>query len=183
MSNSPEISAAASAASAAAALEAYEKAVASFGEALQKLHGGQFAEALELFESIEAAITDEPALIERARTYATVCRTRLAPPRVDPTTPEDCYNDAVVLANRGECDEALRLLNRALQHESLPKYLYARASVHALKGSTDAAITDLRQAIAAEPQIRFQAVNDSDFESIREEPAFIDIIEPTPAGA
>ncbi len=50
-------------------------------------------------------------------------------------------------------------------------------------GNAEAAIGDLRQAIALEPQTRFQAVNDSDFERIREEPAFIDIIEPTPSGA
>ena len=47
---------------------------------------------------------------------------------------------------------------------------------------TEQAVSDLRQAIAADPQIRFQAINDPDFEQIREEPAFIDIIEPTPTG-
>jgi len=30
--------------------------------------------------------------------------------------------------------------------------------------------------------VRYQAANDPDFEPIREEPSFIDIIEPTPAG-
>jgi len=47
----------------------------------------------------------------------------------------------------------------------------------------DAAVRDLRQAITVDPQVRFQAGNDPDFEAIREEPAFIDIIEPTPSGA
>ena len=51
-----------------------------------------------------------------------------------------------------------------------------------MKGSTGKAVTDLRQAIASDPTVRFQAVNDPDFEKIREEPAFIDIIEPTPTG-
>lgn len=183
MTKNKEMSEAAIASAAAAALEAYEKAVVAFAEALQQLHGGQFAAALATFETIESTLKDEPSVTERARMYAAVCRSRLAPERLDPTTADDCYNDAVVLSNRGEHDEALRLLNRALQEKTAAKFLYARASVHALKRNSEAAIGDLRQAIAAEPQIRFQAVNDSDFESIREEPAFIDIIEPTPAGA
>ena len=50
------------------------------------------------------------------------------------------------------------------------------------------AVTDLndrrlRRAVAAEPTLRFQASNDSDFERIRDDAAFIDVIEPTPAGA
>ena len=51
------------------------------------------------------------------------------------------------------------------------------------KGATEKAVADLRQAISVDPTVRFQAVNDPDFERIREEPAFIDIIEPTPTGA
>ncbi len=53
----------------------------------------------------------------------------------------------------------------------------------ALAANADNAVGDLRQAISLDPTLRFQAVNDSDFERIREEPGFIDIIEPTSAGA
>jgi hypothetical protein len=69
-----------------------------------------------------------------------------------------------------------------LEPES-PRFLYARASAAAIQGDAESAVKDLRRAIAADPQVRFQAGNDPDFESIREEPAFIDIIEPTPTGA
>jgi hypothetical protein len=62
------------------------------------------------------------------------------------------------------------------------KLLYARASAWAISGRADSAVSDLRQAIALDPTLRFQAVNDFDFERIREEPSFIDIIEPTSAG-
>ena len=61
--------------------------------------------------------------------------------------------------------------------------LYVRSCAWAKQGSAEKAVGDLRQAIAADPKVRFQAVNDPDFERIREEPAFIDIIEPTPTGA
>ena len=52
-----------------------------------------------------------------------------------------------------------------------------------MQGNAVAAVEDLRQAIAADPKLRYQAANDGDFEKIRDEAAFIDLIEPTPAGA
>ena len=83
-----------------------------------------------------------------------------------------------------DADTAIKLLDQALGEDpSSARYLYARASAYALKGHADAAIGDLRQAIIIEPTVRFQAANDTDFEQIREEPSFIDIIEPTPTGA
>jgi tetratricopeptide (TPR) repeat protein len=85
--------------------------------------------------------------------------------------------------NRGEIDAAVELLDRALEQEPRSvRCLYARASAMALRGQTDRALDNLRQAIAIEPTVRFQAVNDPDFEKIREEPTFIDMVEPTPSG-
>jgi tetratricopeptide (TPR) repeat protein len=163
--------------------EDYERAVSEFSGALDLLHKGEFDEAKSKFLSIASSITDEPALTERAFTYARICDRRVEPPDSEPTSPDDIYYRAVLLLNSGESDAALELLDKALQSSpSSAKFLYARASVYSIKGNTERAVIDLRQAIAADPQIRFQAVNDPDFEQIREEPAFIDIIEPTPAG-
>jgi tetratricopeptide (TPR) repeat protein len=87
-------------------------------------------------------------------------------------------------SNNGQYDEALDLLERALQQmPDSPKVLYARASTWSLKGNAEAAVAELRRAISVDPRVRFQATNDPDFEPIREEPAFIDIIEPTPSGS
>ena len=123
-------------------------------------------------------------LSERARSYANICRGRQAPAPSAPTTVDELYYHAVLHSNNGESDAAVRLLDHALQQDpNSARLLYARASAWALKGNADSAVNDLRQAISSDPQIRFQASNDSDFEQIREEPAFIDIIEPTPAGA
>jgi Flp pilus assembly protein TadD len=89
----------------------------------------------------------------------------------------------VVLLNNGEGAAAIELLDKALQTSpSSAKILFARASACAIDGNTEGAVRDLRKAIAADPQVRFQATNDPDFEKIREEPAFIDVIEPTPTG-
>jgi hypothetical protein len=58
------------------------------------------------------------------------------------------------------------------------KALYVRASVHAMRGSADRSIHDLRSAVGFDPTLRFQAINDPDFDSVRDDPAFIDVVEP-----
>lgn len=162
----------------------YEQLLAQFVEALETFNKGDLAAAKAQFEQVAAFCDDEPVMMDRSRVYARICEQKLAPPAQEPQTAEEQYYLAVLLANEGRVDEALALLDRALlENSSSAKFLYARASVWAIKANVDAAVSDLRQAIAVDPQVRFQATNDPDFEAIREEPAFIDIIEPTPSGA
>jgi len=167
----------------AAMNEAYDKAIVEFGEAMKLLHAGNAVEARTRFEGIGRANMKEPVLAERARNYASICAEKLAGAPAPPVGAEDSYLLGVFKANQGEFDEAIRLLDQAIhERPNSARFLYARACAFALRGSTENAIRDLRQAIDAEPATRFNAVNDPDFEKIREEPAFIDIIEPTPSG-
>ena len=162
---------------------AFEAALAEYTGALQLMQGGDFGAAREAFQKVVDERKDEPSLVERARTYIRHCDRKLAPAEDAPTTADDLFYHAVLHLNNGGADEALRLLDQALSLEpESPRLLYARASAGAIKGDADSAVTDLRRAIAGDPQVRFQAGNDPDFERIREEPAFIDIIEPTPTG-
>ena len=164
--------------------EAYEAAIGKYASGIDLLGKKEFAAARELFLEVETIASQEPELIQRSRSFATVCDRRLAPPAPDPVTIDEMYERGVFLSNAGNWDDALRLLDMGLvQDPTSVRFLYARACAWALKGSTERAVNDLRQAIAADPKIRFQAVNDPDFEKVREEPAFIDIIEPTPTGA
>jgi len=161
----------------------YQEALASFSAAVELLHDKAYEKARDAFRAIEADHHEELVLTDRARIYARICDARLAPRTEVPDSFDGLYHHGVMLTNDGDYDQALTLLARALdlQPES-SKALYARASTWALKGNAEAAVADLRRAIAAEPGVRFQAANDPDFEPIREEPSFIDIIEPTPAG-
>ena len=163
---------------------AYKKLIETFNQAMELLRSGDYSTAQEQFEKIDREHTDERVVCERARTYARICARRLQPAPEAPRTPEECYQMAVMLSNSGDCDGAIRLLDQALHSEpTSPALLYARASAWALKPNVEAAVGDLRQAVSGDPTLRFQAVNDPDFEKIREEPGFIDIIEPTPTGA
>ena len=162
----------------------YEKTLAEYVAALGLLQRGDFAAARDEFNRVAAACVDEPVLADRSRGFATFCERKLIPAAPPPSTAEACYHEAVVRSNNGEIPEAIRLLDQAMTMEpNSARLFYARASARALDGNTEAAVSDLRQAIGIEPTLRYQAGNDSDFESIREEPAFIDIIEPTPTGA
>ncbi|HXV74875.1 MAG TPA: tetratricopeptide repeat protein [Candidatus Polarisedimenticolaceae bacterium] len=162
----------------------YEEALNRFGVAIGLLQSGAVDEARQAFIELERANAEEPALADRARSYRKICERRLAPPPAPPQDADGLYVAGVIASNNGDYDEALALLERALrQTPDSPKVLYARASTWSLKGNAEAAVAELRRAIAVDPRVRFQAANDPDFEPIREEPAFIDIIEPTPSGA
>jgi tetratricopeptide (TPR) repeat protein len=163
--------------------EAYEALVGQFAAAVEAFNNGELSDAKTRFDAITASGVDEPVMIDRSRSYSQICARRLAPTTKEPGTAEERYYRAVLLINQGQGKEALLLLDQALQEApTSAKYLYARASAWAVEGNVDKAVSDLRQAISVDPQIRFQAVNDPDFQPIREEPAFIDIIEPTPSG-
>ena len=162
----------------------YNIAIAEYEVGLDLLRRGDVAGALAKFDGIQKSAAEEPELAERARTYGRLCRRRLAPPASGPTSAEEFYLAGVVRSNDGRPDEALRFFNEALRLEpGAPRILYARASAWALQGNSASAVTDLRTAVAADSTVRFQASRDPDFEKIRDEAQFIDVIEPTPSGA
>jgi len=164
--------------------EAYEAALARYTQGLDLLHKGSFGEALERFRTIAPMSADEPVLAERAKTYATICQRKLAGPASQPESAEASYHLGVVRANEGALDEAIALLDRAVEREpGNASYLYARASVRALQGNAQASAADLKRSISLDPHVRFQVGNDEDFARVRDEAVFIDVIEPTPPGA
>lgn len=164
--------------------ESYDAAIGKYTQGLELIHAGDYMAAIDLFTTIAMDNPDEPELAERARSYVAVCSRKLASEPEQPATADGLYHLGVHRANDGRLDEALELLNRGLELEvGSARMLYARASVYALKGQADAAVADLRKAIAGDSTLRFQAGNDPDFERIRDEASFIDVIEPTPTGA
>ncbi len=161
--------------------EAYEQALRDFSAAIDLLRQGAFAKAMEIFDALHRDNPDEPVLTERARTYAAICARRLAPPERAPETAEEMYFAGVVSANDGQYARAIELFDRAASLDpSSASIFYARAAARALSGAAEGAASDLRQAVAIDPRCRYQAAIDSDFDKVRDEAVFIDVIEPTP---
>lgn len=160
---------------------AYEQALRTYTAALEHFHRGAYGDALEALRSLDAISAEEPELAGRARVYAALCERKLRGGGHEPRTAEERYQLGVARANEGRLDEALRLLEQAIREDPRhPGYLYARASVRALQGNAEAAAADLRKAIELEPRLRYQAANDPDFQPVRDDPRFVDVIEPTP---
>jgi tetratricopeptide (TPR) repeat protein len=161
--------------------EAYEQAIKDFSHAIELLRQGDYAKAREIFAAVRKENPDEPVLAARSATYAAICARKLAPSRPEPQTAEELYFAGVLSSNEGRLPQAIAFLDRAIQLDgSSASFLYARAAARALFGLAEGAASDLRQAISLDPRCRFQAANDPDFDKVRDEAAFIDVIEPTP---
>jgi tetratricopeptide (TPR) repeat protein len=81
------------------------------------------------------------------------------------------------LYESGEYAEAAdRLRELADAHPEFPDLLYNLACVESLAGRKDEAIEHLRIAIERRQQLRSLATEDSDFDPIREEPAFKELV-------
>jgi tetratricopeptide (TPR) repeat protein len=166
-------------------IAAYEAAVAEFQLASELFAKKQFAEAKSLFDSVAATATaDEPILADRSRTYASICARQTASPVAGGDDAESLYHRGVLATNAGRLDEAWSLLDKATAlRPSDGSIFYARASVRGLQGNVEGAASELKKALAIDPTFRFQAASDSDFDRVRDEAAFIDVIEPSHAGA
>ena len=79
--------------------------------------------------------------------------------------------------DRGEYEEARRLLTDSLgKYEDNGGVLYNLACADALLGEKDAALDHLRAAIEERPAFAESARDDSDFESLRDDPRFAELV-------
>lgn len=164
-------------------LAAYEAAISEFAAAVDLFAAGRYDDARVRFEALaEHSAAEEPILSGRARSYAAVAARRSAGPAPAVAEPDALFYRGVYAANAGNLDAAWALLDKALQLAPQDGSIhYARASVRALQGDGESAASELRKAVAIDTKFRFQAASDPDFDRVRDEAAFIDVIEPTSA--
>ena len=140
------------------------------------------SEAIHSPRGREADPYDERELLERARSYRALCERAIAESKRTAFRPkgfEDLLNHGVYLHNRGEYEEALKALRQAAEiHPKNEHVLYCLAATAARAGDTATAVKALRSAVAASPANRAQARSDSDFDPIREDEEFIEIVYP-----
>jgi len=155
----------------AQAVEAFEKAVKALGKR-------DYEKARGLFDQLIESYPDERDLLDRARSYREVCRAALdAKPAARPKSFDGLLSNAVLAHNRGEYDAALELLDQALGLEpSSDDALYCVAATAAQAGHSERALDALGKAIEIEPGNRAQARSDTDFDGLRENEAFIDLV-------
>jgi tetratricopeptide (TPR) repeat protein len=89
----------------------------------------------------------------------------------------ESYFSAAPLAREGRYDEAIALMEAdAEQHGEKPAFLYNLACFEALGGRREQAVAHVVQAIEAAPRFARWAKEDSDLESIRDDPRFADAL-------
>ncbi len=152
-------------------MDLYEKAIKALGKR-------DFSKAQGHLETLVSSHPEERDLLEKARSYLTVCGRALEKrPGFHPKTVEEHMRYGVYLHNRGDFRGALKQLNQAAELE--PKnddVLYCMAASAARSGNADAAVKALRSAIASSPASRGQARWDADFDSIREDDDFVALV-------
>ena len=156
-----------------------EKALKELERGMQHLHRQNYTEALAHFQSLAEDVSHERELVDRAQVYSRICRSMLERKPAAPKKPEDLFYLGVVKANQAEYAEAADLLDRALQANPRDEKIhYVLASTLALKGDRPEALRHLKEAIDLNATNRVYAINDPDFEPIREDEGFQSLIHP-----
>ena len=156
-----------------AAIDLFEKGARALGKR-------DFDKAKDHFEGVVAQFPDERDVVERARAYLVLCARALDKrPAFKPKTFDEVLHQGVYLHNRGEYDEALKLLRQAAEMQPRSDHAqYCLAATSARAGDTASALRALKQAVELGAQNRTQARSDSDFDALREDEEFAALVYP-----
>lgn len=160
--------------------EQYKKALKDFDKALHEMNRGNFAEARTRFLEIIGKFPQERVLKEKVNIYVKICDRKVEPHGPRMREINDYYNVGILRMNDENYEEAVKHFEKALSFEPRSeKVLYALAAAHALKGNKEESISQLKTAIRLEPRNRVRAKMDPDFDSLRTDSEFNELIEPT----
>jgi predicted Zn-dependent protease len=156
----------------------YEEAVAIYEAGLKALQLRQFTKARDLLQSLIDRFPDERELHERARLYLRVCERQIEEAQAQPRSASDRVTAATVALNAGRTAEAISSLRSVVQEDSKNDHAeYVLAVGYATLGDSSSAISHLARAIALNPENRSLARSESDFDSLRHDPAFRSLLD------
>ena len=156
-----------------AAIDLFEKATRALGKR-------DFEKAKDHFEAILSQFPDERDVLERARAYLALCERSLDKrPAFKPKTFDEVLHQGVFLHNKGEYEDAIKLLKQAAEMQPQNEHaLYCLAATSARAGDSATALRALRQAVDLGANNRTQAKTDTDFDDLREQEEFVAILYP-----
>ena len=157
----------------------HEKAIKEFERGVTLLQKHSYPEALERFQAVVTGFPQEKELTDRAQVYVRICNGMSDRREPQPRKPEDFFYYGVMKANEANYDEAVKFLERALQTSPKDeKVHYVLASTLAQKGERRQALERLKEAIELNTTNRIHARNDPDFEQLRDDENFQNLIHP-----
>lgn len=158
-----------------------QQAVQSYEAGLKALHERKFDKAKGLFEKVVAGLSKE--LADRAAMHLSICNQNLNKSGTSFKTAEEHYDYAISLTNSGDYEGARSHLERLQKQNPNADYVwYGLAALDALQGRSMDAMKNLEQAIKLNPASRIQARNDTDFQSLFDDPRFTELLYPESAG-
>jgi tetratricopeptide (TPR) repeat protein len=158
---------------------AFAQAVQNYEAGAKAMQERKFERAKSLFEKLIANGPRE--LADRARVHLNTCNQQLSEGAANFKTHEEHFDYAVSLLNTGHLEEARTHLEKILKQNSKADFaFYGMAVVDCLTGQIESSLKNLSEAIRLNPQNRFQARNDSDFQSMADDPRFTELLYPEP---
>ncbi|HZQ25337.1 MAG TPA: tetratricopeptide repeat protein [Terriglobales bacterium] len=157
----------------------FAQAVQNYEAGLRAMQEHKFEKAKGYLQKVASGPMKE--LCDRASVHLNTCNQHMERAATQFKTPEEHYDYAVSLMNLGDYVTAREHLDKLLKQSPTSDYvLYGLAALNCLTGHVEESLKNLDQAIRANPALRFQARNDSDFQNLAEDPRFTELLYPDP---
>jgi tetratricopeptide (TPR) repeat protein len=158
----------------------YTQALQSYEAGLRAMQEHKFDKAKPHFQKVIAGPSKE--LADRANVHLSSCNQHLE--RSSTTqfkSTEEHFDYAVSLMNLGDYVTAREHLEKLLKQAPKADYvIYGLAALDCLTGHVEDSLKHLDEALRLNPQLRYQARNDSDFQNLAEDPRFTELLYPDP---
>lgn len=153
------------------------QSVQHYQDGLRALQERKFERAKSLFQKVLAGQSKE--LTDRANVHLCACNQFLERTTNTFKSPEEHYDYAVSLINLGDYVGAREHLDSLHKQASHSDYVfYGLAVLDCLTHHFDESLRSLAEAIRLNPNNRFQARNDSDFNNLADDPRFTELLYP-----
>ncbi|PYP92923.1 MAG: hypothetical protein DMG65_02735 [Candidatus Angelobacter sp. Gp1-AA117] len=158
---------------------AFAQAVQNYEAGLKFMQEHKFEKARPLMEKIIASGPKE--LADRARLYLNNCNQQLASSSTTFKSQDEHFDYAVSLMNFGQYEQSRSHMEKILKQNPKADFaFYGLAVLDCLTTQVESALKNLNEAIRLNPQNRFQARNDSDFQNMADDPRFTELLYPEP---
>jgi tetratricopeptide (TPR) repeat protein len=156
------------------------QALQNYEAGLRALQEHKFEKAKPLFLKVLAGPSKE--LTDRATVHLNICNQHLE--RSNATqfkSVEEHYDYAVSLMNVGDYVTAREHIEKLLKQAPKTDFvIYGLAALDCLTSHVEDSLKHLDEALRLNPNLRYQARNDSDFHNLAEDPRFTELLYPDP---
>ncbi len=162
---------------AAADTAARNKTLSLYESAVKLVHAGKYEKAHAAFNEMLAVAP--PELGNSIRMYISSCVSHINKGTTTFESHEERYDYAISLLNNGHYEDAREHFEQILADNGDADYaFYGLALLGSMTDNALDCIEHLREAIRLNPQNRFQARGDSDFQNVADDPRFTELLYP-----